>query len=62
MHLNSLLKTLLVTATGALLGGSAHDAPTMKRCLAIGHSPFRVAEARDPACWRTLRPFPAFHE
>ena len=30
MHLNRLLKTLLVTATGALLAGGVSAAPTLK--------------------------------
>lgn len=48
MHL-SLLKTLLVTATGALLAGGAHAAPTLKLGLTtwIGYSPFYVAGALD---------------
>jgi len=49
MHLNRLLKTLLATATGALLAGSAHAAPTLKLGLTtwIGYSPFYVAGALD---------------
>ena len=30
MHLNRMLKTLLVTAAGALLADGAHAAPTLK--------------------------------
>ena len=62
MHLNSVLKPLLVTATGALQADSAHAAPAMKRCLTIGHSPFRVAEAPDPAFRRALGRLSRFHE
>jgi NitT/TauT family transport system substrate-binding protein len=49
MHLNSLLKKLLVTATGVLLASGAHAAPTMKLGLTtwIGYSPFYVAGALD---------------
>jgi NitT/TauT family transport system substrate-binding protein len=49
MRLNPLLKTLLVTATGALLAASAHAAPTLKLGLTtwIGYSPFYVADALD---------------
>ena len=56
--MNSLLKALLVTATCAPVAGSTHAAPTMKRCLTIGHAPFRVADALDPALRRTAATLP----
>jgi NitT/TauT family transport system substrate-binding protein len=49
MRLNTLLKTLLATATGVLLAAGAHAAPTLKLGLTtwIGYSPFYVADALD---------------
>lgn len=49
MRLNTLLKTLLATATGVLLAAGAQAAPTLKLGLTtwIGYSPFYVADALD---------------
>jgi len=49
MRLNTLLKTLLATATGVLLAAGAQAAPTIKLGLTtwIGYSPFYVADALD---------------
>ena len=49
MHLNPLLKKLVVATAGALLAGGAQAAPEMKLGLTtwIGYSPFYVADALD---------------
>ncbi|MBU2641752.1 MAG: ABC transporter substrate-binding protein [Gammaproteobacteria bacterium] len=47
MHLNTVVKKLLITTAGALLVSGAHAAPTLKLGLTtwIGYSPFYVADA-----------------